>query len=337
MNVRTLPKVELHCHLEGCFRPATIREVGRTLGIEVPSDPATFRRDWLITEPMQDLAVALRKFANIQSVWGSEEVIERLTAEACEDARQQNIRILELRYSPDFIAEGHPQLTFEKIHEAIVRGVERSRHPGFAVGLIGIVRKILPAAQAAYTTDFIIEHKASFVGFDFADRDIGFELRRFAPLIDKARNAGLRFTTHCGEDKVPEAAQHIRMAIGELRAERIGHGIYAVQDPQVVELARRRQVLFELCPTSNWLTSSVPSIAAHPIRLFLQLGVHCSINSDDPGLFGIDLTNEYEVLQRDLRFTQEEFDRLNDLAAAHSFVAADIKRRVWPRSIPSLG
>ena len=82
MNVRTLPKVELHCHLEGCFRPDTVREVGRTLGIEVPSDPATFRRDWLITEPMQDLAVALRKFANIQSVWGSEEVIERLTAVA---------------------------------------------------------------------------------------------------------------------------------------------------------------------------------------------------------------------------------------------------------------
>jgi adenosine deaminase len=337
MNSRTLPKVELHCHLEGCFRPGTIREVGRTLGIEVPSDPETFRRDWLITEPMQDLAVALRKFANIQSVWGSEEAIERLTAEACEDARHQNIRILELRYSPDFIAEGHPQLTFEKIHRAIVRGVERSRHPEFAVGLIGIVRKILPDAQAAYTTDFIIENKASFVGFDFADRDIGFELRRFAPLIDKARNAGLRFTTHCGEDKVPEAAQHIRMAIEELRAERIGHGIYAVQDPKVVELAKRQHVLFELCPTSNWLTSSVPTIAAHPIRKFMQLGVHCSINSDDPGLFGIDLTHEYEVLQRDLRFTQEEFDRLNDLAAAHSFIAPDIKRHVWPRDIPAFG
>jgi adenosine deaminase len=175
------------------------------------------------------------------------------------------------------------------------------------------------------------------VGFDFADRDIGFELRRFAPLIDKARNAGLRFTTHCGEDKVPEAAQHIRMAIEELRAERVGHGIYAVQDPQVVELAKRQRVLFELCPTSNWLTSSVPSITAHPIRKFMQAGVHVSINSDDPGLFGIDLTNEYEVLQRDLRFTEAEFEHLNDLAAAHSFVAADIKRRVWPRTIPSLG
>ncbi len=337
MNLQALPKVELHCHLEGCFRPATLREVGRTLGVEVPADPATFRREWLITEPMQDLTVALRKFANVQSVWGSQEVIERLTAEACEDARRQNIRIIELRYSPDFIAEGHPQLTFEKIHASIVRGVESSRHPDIAVGLIGIVRKILPDAQAAYTTDFIIENKASFVGFDFADRDIGFELRRFAPLIDKARNAGLRFTTHCGEDKVPEASQHIRMAIEELHAERIGHGIYAIQDPQVVELAKRRRVLFELCPTSNWLTSSVPSIAEHPIRKFMRAGVDVSINSDDPGLFGIDLTNEYQVLQRDLLFTQAEFGHLNDLAAAHSFIAADIKRRVWPRTIPALG
>ncbi len=336
MNPQALPKVELHCHLEGCFRPETLREVGRTLGIEVPTDPATFRREWLITEPMQDLTVALRKFVNVQSVWGSEEVIERLTAEACEDARRQNIRIIELRYSPDFIAEGHPQLTFEKIHESIVRGVERSRDPDIAVGLIGIVRKTLPGTQAAYTTDFIIENKASFVGFDFADRDIGFELRRFAPLIDKARNAGLHFTTHCGEDKVPEAAPHVRMAIEELHAERIGHGIYAVQDPQVVELAKRRRVLFELCPTSNWLTSSVPSIAEHPIRKFMQAGVDVSINSDDPGLFGIDLTNEYQVLQRDLGFTSAEFDRMNDLAAAHSFLPAESKQRVWPRTISTL-
>ncbi len=84
--------------------------------------------------------------------------------------------------------------------------------------------------------------------------------------MDKARKAGLRFTTHCGEDDVPEAPLHVRMAIEDLGAERIGHGIFTVRDPQVMELARRRSVLFELCPTSNWLTSSVPSIAAHPIR-----------------------------------------------------------------------
>lgn len=333
MNIRTLPKVELHCHLEGCFRPETIREVGATLGIEVPADPAIFRRDWLITEPMKNLSVALAKFARIQSIWGSEEAIERLTFEACEYGRAQGIRIFELRYSPDFIAEPHPDLDFEKIHRSILRGVERAKHPDIAVGLIGIIRKVQTDAQAADTLDFIIEHKASFVGIDFADRDIGFALRRFAPLVDKARKAGLRFTTHCGENDVPDAPAHVRMAIEELGAERIGHGIFAARDPKVMKLAREKRVLFELCPTSNWLTSSVPTIRDHPIRKFMAAGVDVSINSDDPSLFGIDLCHEYEVLARELAFTEAEFNELNDRAAAHSFVPLTEKRRVWPRPI----
>jgi adenosine deaminase len=336
MNVKALPKVELHCHLEGVFRPDTVREVGKTLGINVPADDASFRREWLITEPMTNLAVALDKFRNVQSIWGSEEVIERLTYEACEYGRAQGIRIFELRYSPDFIAEGHPKLTFEKIHRAIVRGVARARHPDMAVGLLGIIRKIMTDAQAASTTDFIIENRESFVGIDLADKDIGFELRRFAAHMYRARKAGLRFTTHCGEDNVPEAPLHVRMAIEDLGAERIGHGIFAARDPKVLELARRRRVLFELSPTSNWLTSSVPAIKDHPIRKFMDAGVHVSINSDDPSLFGIDLNHEYRVLERDLKFTQAEFDRLNDLAAAHSFVAEADKKRAWPRAIPEL-
>ena len=124
-----------------------------------------------------------------------------------------------------------------------------------------------------------------------------------------------------------DAPAHVRMAIAELGAERIGHGIFTVRDPAVMKLAREKRVLFELCPTSNWLTSSVPSIKDHPIRKFMAAGVDCSINSDDPSLFGIDLTHEYEVLARDLDFTETEFNRLNDLAAAHSFVPDEIKQQ----------
>ena len=217
-----------------------------------------------------------------------------------------------------------------------MRGVERAAGLPIAIGLLGIVRKILAPREAAYTTDFIIENRDSFVGIDLADRDIGFEIRRFAPMIARARAAGLHFTTHCGEDDVPEAPQHVRVAIEELGAERIGHGIFIHRDPAVMALARDRRVLFELCPTSNWLTSSVDSIAAHPIRTLMAHGVPVSINSDDPGLFGIDLCHEYRVLQRDLAFTREEFDRCNDAAAAHSFLPREIKQRVWPRPIPAL-
>src|SRR6185295_3002915 len=79
MKVESIAKAELHCHLEGCFRRETVVDIGRTLGIDVPRDPEIFRREWLITEPVRNLELALRKFANIQSIWCSAEVIERMT------------------------------------------------------------------------------------------------------------------------------------------------------------------------------------------------------------------------------------------------------------------
>ena len=336
MDSRIIPKVELHCHLEACFQPHTVKDIGQTLGLDVPEDPERFRREWLITEPVSDLETALKKFANIQKLWGSQETIERLTYEACLYGVEQNIRILELRYSPDFIRGANPGLSFEMIHEAIVRGVARAGRLDIAVGLIGIVQKILSLEEAACTTDFIIAHKEAFVGIDMADMDIGFGIRRFAPLMLKAKQAGLHVTLHSGEENVPDAPQHVRVAVEELGAERIGHGIYIINDPGVMEIVKREQVMLELCPTSNLLTNSVPSIGAHPLRRLMEAGVMVSINSDDPHLFGIDLCHEYEILHSELDLTVEDFDRINDDAAACSFLPFEEKQRVWPRKIERL-
>ena len=333
MDSKTIPKVELHCHLEACFRVQTAREIGRTLGLDVPEDPERFRREWLITEPADNLEQALKKFANIQKLWGSEETIERLTYEACEYGVEQNIRILELRYSPDFIRGANPRLSFGKIHEAVVRGVARAKDLDIAVGLIGIVQKILTPEDAARTTGFIIGNRESFAGIDMADMDIGFGIRRFAPLMEKAKQAGLHVTLHSGEENVPEAPQHVRVAVEELGAERIGHGIYIHRDPEVMDVVKRNNVLLELCPTSNLLTNSVPSISEHPLRRLMEAGVMVSINSDDPHLFGIDLCHEYDVVHDELGLTVEDFDRINDDAAACSFLPLEEKQRVWPREI----
>ena len=334
MNLESLPKVELHCHLEGCVRPETAREIGRTLGRSVPDDDDAFRREWLITEPVDDLGAALEKFVNIQSLWSSPELIQRLTVEACEYAEQQGIRILELRYSPDFIAGSNPKLDFDTIHTHILAGLNMASRPNLAVGLIGIVQKTLSDKQAEYTADFMVENKDTFVGIDLADQDIGFEVRRFIPMLDKARAAGLRVTAHSGEEKVPDAPQHVRLAIEELGAERIGHGIHIIDSAEVIEFVKNRRVLLEVCPTSNWLTNSVPSTADHPIRRLMDQGVRVSINSDDPGLFDIDLCHEYAVLQTEHGFDLTAFDRCNDLAAVHSFLPSEVKQAVWPRPIP---
>jgi adenosine deaminase len=282
---------------------------------------------------MADLEQALKKLANIPSIWGSAEVSERLTFEACQDAVAQGLRILELRYAPTFIAERHPGLDFDTIHRAIVAGLQRAGELPIAIGLIGIVQKTLSDDEAASVADFIVGNRDTFVALDFADQDIGFEMRRFAPLIDRARDAGLRITLHSGEDNVPDAPQHVRMAIEELGAERIGHGIHIVKDPAILDFAAESGVCFEVCPTSNWLTSAVPSVAEHPIRRMIDAGVAVSINTDDPGIFDIDLCEEYRRLSDLQGFTEADFEHSNDIAAAHSFLPLEEKQRVWPQSI----
>lgn len=319
MDYRGIPKVELHCHLEACFRPQTVMEVGKTLGLDIPQDEEVFHREWLLTRPLENLEVALSRFVDIQRIWCAEEVIERMTFEACEDAVRQGIRLMEFRYAPDFIAFGKPHLNRDRIHRAILRGLERAAELDLTIGLIGIVQKTLPIDYAARTADFIVDCAETFVALDFADRDTH-ELRAYVPMVEKARRAGLHLTVHAGEEPGPHAARQVREAIEILGAERIGHGIHIIDNAGVVDLVRRKDVALEVCPTSNWLCSSVPSTREHPIRRLMEAGVPVTINSDDPGLFGIDLCHEYELLHREHGFTSEEFDLCNETAARHSFV-----------------
>ena len=304
-------------------------EVGKVLGLDVPQDIDTFRNNWLLREQLDNLEIALARFVDIQKIWCSEEVIERMASEACEYAVDQGIRIMEFRYAPDFIAFDKPHLTLEKIHAAILRGIERAQHPDLAVGLIGIVQKTLPLDAAARTIDFVIENAESFVALDFADQDTH-PLESYVPMVDKARNAGLHVTVHAGEEPGPDAADHVRSAIELLGAERIGHGIHIVNDEDTMQLLRDRDIALEICPTSNWLTSSVSSTAAHPVRRLLELDVPVTINSDDPALFGIDLCHEYGILHLEHQFGDEEFNRCNEVAFFQSFIASEEKQRVWP-------
>lgn len=306
-------------------------EVGKSLGLDVPQDIDTFRNEWLLSKPLENLDVALARFVEIQKIWCSEEVIERMTSEACEYAIDQGIRIMEFRYAPDFIAANKPHLTFEKIHAAILRGIEQARHPDLAVGLIGIVQKTLSLDAAARTIDFIIENAESFVALDFADKDTH-PMRSYAPMVDKARQAGLHVTVHAGEEPGEGAPAQVREAVELLGAERIGHGIHVINDEATMQLLRERDVALEVCPTSNWLTSSVSSIAAHPVKKLIDAGLAVTINSDDPALFGIDLCNEYELLHTEHQFTEDEFHRCNEVAYSQSFLAGEVKCQVWEQS-----
>jgi adenosine deaminase len=333
-QLKKIPKVELHRHLELSFRLSTLLELAREQGIEVPTTEAGIRDRFLVLEPMKDLGSVLGKFLVSQQVLNSEEVITRLTRECIEDCAAEGTRIVELRYAPTFIQQGHENLSYEQIHGAVMKGVEQTRHLPIAVGILLTCQRVLPVAAAEKVIGFAIANKDDvLVGVDLADNEIDSAPETFAKTFQRAARSGLGVTIHAGESIYPGMVQSVLTAVSELQARRIGHGLQIYRDPHAMKFVAEKNIVLELCPTSNWLTNAVASVKEHPFRILMSAGVPVTINTDDPGVFGIDLVNEYEVLARDHAFTLAEFDRCNDTAARASFLSRAAKQKVWPRTL----
>jgi adenosine deaminase len=329
MNLRNIPKVELHRHLEGAVRFSTLVELARNKGLDLPYNDYKKLHDRLVVHsPMKDLKSVLDKFWTTQSILDSEEVWERISFEACEDAFNEGVVLLELRYSPSFASTNHPTMTFEKIHRSIVKGIERALeiYP-MAVGLIGILGRIQSIHDAEKSCDFIIENKETFVAIDLADNEEGFDCKPFAPLFLKAKKAGLHITAHSGE--IPGGEFFVKDAIEFLYAERIGHGVQIYKSKEMINFVKEKNVLLELCPISNYLTNAIPDLKAHPLKFLMNEGVKVSINSDDPGIFGTTLLDDYEVLKDHHGFTLEDFQHCNQMAYDACFIPDKIKSKFW--------
>ena len=329
MNVKTIPKVELHRHIEGALRYATMKEwVLADQLLPASSTEAQFRGFILIDKPVDGLKVFLEKFGLIHQVLSSAERIQRMAFEACQDAYAEGVRVLELRYSPVFIQGERKHLDFDRIHAAILQGIQAAtKSCPMAVGLIGILGREWDLPTATRVTDFFIENKGTVIGMDLANDEANFDGKRFAGLFRKARGAGLHLTVHAGESLIPTSSQSILSALDDLGAERIGHGVQIYKDPALMEEVARRGIILELCPTSNVLTKSITSLAAYPIRQIRAAGVKVCLNADDPGVFAYDLNHEYQALAQLHGLTAADFAAINRDAFASSFIQEDLKKK----------
>ena len=329
-DLKHLPKVELHCHLELAFRKATLRGWALDKGMAVAREE-DFDREFLIKEPMDDLPAVLHKFLNTRDVIDTEAKVEQLTFEACEDMfLLSNVRILELRYAPSFLLDAHPSMDADRMLEAILRGTARAEatYP-MVVGLIGLLQRIKSVEDNAFWCDWILERKAHFVGMDLADDEVSYPASPFAPLFQKAKAQGLGITVHAGEPDVPGAAKNILIALDELGADRIGHGVQAIHDAEVVARLAKDGVPLELCPWSNVLTRAVPDLKSHPFKRLMDAGVRTTVNTDDHGVMDISLIQECENLITHLGVSVEDIRQCNQWAREASFIAEDRIQAVW--------
>ncbi|MFZ3228846.1 MAG: adenosine deaminase [Pseudobdellovibrio sp.] len=329
-EIRSLPKVDLHRHLDCSMRWSTMLEIATTLRLDFPKDPRKQQSHFLVTEPMVNLEAVLNKFGIAQKVLASEEILERLAFEVCEDAFNDGVRILELRYAPTFIASGHTHLTFEKIHNALLKGIDHAkRKMPIAVGLICILQRVLDLKTVDAVTSFAIENKNTFLAIDLADNENGFEPKKFAPYFHKAKAAGLSITVHSGEAPEPEAGQWILDSIEILGAERIGHGVQAIHFPKVMQMLIEKNIPLEVCPYSNYLTQAFSTYQNHPLKKLILANIPITLNSDDPGMFASTLSDDYLIAQTYQNLTLADFIKCNETAFKHSFIPTSEKQNAW--------
>jgi len=329
LDVRALAKIDLHRHLEGSLRLETVHEVARTLGwpegrlsIEALAPRAQ------VLAPMDDLMAVLGAFDLFQRTFVSTEIVERVAYEVVEYAARDAVRLLELRFSPDFLTRG-AGLDWDAAMEALLRGVGRAAQAhDVAVGLIVIVSRGYGLASATRTVAFALRWRDAIVGFDLADDEVRFPSRLFAEIVRPIHDAGLPLTVHSGEACGPE---HVWETLESLRPRRLGHGCAVALDDALIERVRADGVTIEACPTSNVRTRAVPAFAAHPARRLLDLGVPVALCSDDPGLFALTLSDEYAIARDRMGFDDDALKRSARCALDASFLPAQVKARLRHR------
>lgn len=327
IDFHTLPKVELHRHLEGSVRPATILEIARRYDLPLPATKLDDLKTALyVTEPMESIQQVFARFRPAQQSFAGPEEVERISREIIEDAAADGVALVELRFSPAFMTQIHA-LPWDELLDAVSSGVRLAqREHEIEVGLIVIASRDLGVERCDETVEFCVEHLDRIVGIDLAGDETRWPARRFQSAFDRAARAGLRITVHAGEIGPPS---EIEDALSLLHAERIGHGVQAVESPALVADLVRERIPLELCPTSNVMTRSAASFATHPLQRLLRAGVVTTLSSDDPEVFGITLTHEYEVCGREMGLTAEELVACNRHALDSTFLPRE--RTEWMR------
>ena len=324
-----IPKTEIHIHLEGSIRTQTILDIAREHDLNLPSyEVGELDRHVKVHDQLKNLETVLEAFGIFQNSITSPEVVERIAWELFEDSARQNVKLFEVRFSPDWAFHGH-NLDWDACLEGLIRARSRAEAEfGMAIGYIAITSRSMGPESCIRTVDWAVRHREHILGIDLADSERDFPLREFVPSVMRAKDAGLKVTVHTGEDT---PASFVKETVELINPDRIGHGIHAIGDMQVVELIKERGITLEVNPWSNYLTNSVRTIEEHPLKELFDLGVKVTINSDDPEVLETNLNNEYRIAHEVLGMSMDEIAACNRFAYDASFIPDDEKKRVWEK------
>ena len=331
--IQTLPKAELHLHLEGSVDPATLAELSRRYNTPLPTENNRYdvagSGDVLTEDDVRrlysykDFNGFLMAFKSVTERLRSPEDYELVTYRLMQKLRQQNIVHAEVYVSVGVIRwRGQP---VEPIFEGMERGRERGQRD-FGVSLLWIfdaVRHFGPEAAAEVFNLAARLRERNVVGIGIGGDEARGPAEGFRDLYKKAADNGLRLTAHAGETTGPESVWGA-LNIG---AERIGHGLSAASDPELMEVMAQKQVPVEVCITSNLRTGACKEMQDHPVKKFFDEGLMITLSTDDPAMFQTSLNKEYEIARQEFSFSEEHLRELARNSIEASFLPVEKKLR----------
>lgn len=318
----TLPKAELHCHLDGSLRPETMLELAPGADVSLPaSDPAALRAAMEVPAH-EGLVGYLRRFSTTIGLLQTPEALERAAYELAVDAAAESVRYLEVRYSPAFHCEAG--MSPDEAVAAPLRGLARAEaEEDIQTGLIVCGIRSLPPDRSLAMAQLAVEWKdRGVVAFDLAGAEDGNPPGVHQEAFQFAAENHLGLTIHAGEGAGPDS---IAQAIHRCHARRIGHGTHLAQDPALEAYVNDFRIPLEICLTSNVQTGAVPTLAEHPLRRYFDAGLVVTLNTDNRLMSGVDLTDEYWVAHHHLGFSWDELKEVALLGFRSAFLPYQAK------------
>lgn len=322
-EMRRWPKVELHCHLEGTVRLATAWHwAQQSPMLDVPSVETLSAQ--IQFDGIRDYTHFLNKFATLRELYHDPRAIEQVVREAVMDAAADNVRYLELRFSPDHFARQAGYDPYEAAEFVIRTGMDEAARQGILLRFLCTMGRSYDLPTAREILEIALTFRAQgIVGIDIAGNELLYSAAPYRPLMERATAEGLGISVHAGE---AGPAEHVWEAINELHADRIAHGIRSVDDPTLLRVLRERNIALEVCPTSNLHTGVVAAPEQHPLAELVRAGVPVALSTDDPAISRICLSDEYAFAVDYAGIHRAKLADMVLTAASHAFLPREEKQ-----------
>jgi len=332
-TIRTLPKAELHVHLDGSLRPRTVVDLAEAHDVEIPERDPRRLADYLYVRNAENLEDYLARFEVTTSVMQHAGSLERVAYELCEDAARENVRYLEIRYSPILLTE--QGLPLPETVEAPLRGMERAReeHGVESKLIICGIRNMAPDVSRDLADLTIAFKDRGVVAFDLAGAEYNYPAKKHKNAFYMVRNANVNATIHAGEAYGPES---IHQALHYCGAHRIGHGTRLYEDEDLTRYVRDHRIPLEICLTSNVQTRAVESFDRHPVRQYFDQGLVVSLHTDNRLMSNTTVTDEYFRAWKHLGFSLEEIGDMVVNGFRSAFLHHDEKRALLEDVVPEI-